>query len=271
MLWARPLIAALALFSATGVSHTARAAGSRPPMIQIGNGFETPPGFLLPVMDMLGSVFRQFFSEFVPSHTGAANPNMFEKQVEEYVRRIGDSRFQLLLSGVGNLHFLGSRYYYQEFQGGAGIEFDFTAPDDPHHFLALRVSPLYGEIAWIRVERGFPDEPGMPTAITLGGSIGIEGRESIGIVDAGARLYVRPGIEITGSHDWGTAASASFYLRFRLGELLQPKLPIFLTAAVDYQYRGGMNDSIYDWSHERGVRDPANVLQGMLFLEWKAE
>src|SRR5262249_28843524 len=139
---------------------------------------ELPP-WVRPLAQSLAEIIKQFFGGLVADPTGQEHPNAFENEIDQYVKQLGKTRFQFLLQGAGTLRVLNGPFYYNTMQGGVGISYSFTDPNDPTYILALRVSPLYGEIAYVRVGAGAQPAPDMPTRAMLGSSAGLDAAVTI--------------------------------------------------------------------------------------------
>lgn len=263
-----------------------------------------PPEWLIQGLITVREAIAYFLKGSVPDLTGQEKPNAFEWPIDQFQLRIfgadgKPTRFAVIPQGVMNLKFLGGSYYYSEAQMGAGLHVDLLDPKDPTSVLALRVSPAYLEIAWVRLGAGAGrsvDEnatlpsgaiPGLPSQLLLGGSVGLEAAKTFGAVTPGARVYARPLWAVAnldgtrGQNEFGVSAYASVYAKIELDQLL-PKtvsdnLSISVTPSAAYFNRGSALGYLYAWDStkegllgpQRSVGDMTPVFQGLLFIDIK--
>lgn len=226
---------------------------------------------------VLVEAIRVFFKGLVPDQNGLEHPNPDEYSIDQFVKQLGESNFQFLMQGVGSLRLLGGPYLYNDLQGGIGIEYDFVgrpisgAPSDSPTILALRVSPLYGEIAIIRTAAGAAPVKGLPTLALLGASIGVEFSHKFGLLEAGVRGYARPLWDISNEkRNFGVSLYSALYCRLKLAELrgfrdTAKTAGLYLTPSISYFDRGAAQRRIYDTKLEGRSRDP-----GLLREIWQA-
>jgi hypothetical protein len=208
--------------------------------------------------------------------SGVGGANLFANRVSQYALRLWDTNAQIQVEGVGNLRFLGEDYYFADYQGGIGIQYNFAGIDNPDRRLVLRFSPLYAEVGYIKV-RGpnAPDEE-LPLAIMLGSALSFEAEQQFGPVRGGFSVTVRPGVEIAQGHgDFGLSHSETVYLRIPLdvmatGHGNPTSSPFEIVASVTYADRGEAFNSLYDWESDRlGSRRSGNALfEGSIRLQW---
>jgi hypothetical protein len=224
------------------------------------------PPWVRPLAESLAEIIKQFFKGMIADPTGQEHPNPFENEIDQYVKQIAKTHFQFLLAGAGSLRALNGPYYFNDMQGGLGVAYSFTDPNDPTALLAIRVCPLYGEIAYVRVGSGGQSLPDMPSRTMLGGSAGIDARVTLArIFEPGARFYVRPMWAMDGDHDFGVSIYAAVYVNMRIDKLIGRKgLPeIRFRPKFTYFDRGLAERDVLNWA---GAGQP--VLQ-MLQRFWE--
>jgi hypothetical protein len=264
----RGLIPILAL--ALSVGPPARATN---PMIEI--GLDVPwlgiPELISPVMGALGEIFRQIqaLSGFEPSQGGAGEPGAFERTADVLAERLGDSRFSITVEGVGNLRFAGARYFYNEVQGGVGVQYDFLDPTDESAKIALRLSPVHGELAWIRVRQGETPDPTQPMVALLGPALGLDAWKAWGPYRAGLEVRLRAETEISGTGATGMSTYGAVYFRARLDELfpaLRGDGKLWIGARLSVADRGDAQGAIYGWPGLEGGDRLRTSWQGIITL-----
>lgn len=210
----------------------------------------------------VADVLKTFMSGLVPNPMGAEVPNPIERPVDQYVARL-NSRLGVVLQGVGNLKVLGGPFYFNDLNGGAGIQIDLVPqPTDgstPDTVLALRLSPLYGEIALIRLDAGGGYKPiPMPTQIFIGTSFGIEASKRIGNFEPGARVYARPLWQVVNTDNSGVAVFGALFCRIFVKDLkTHPGGKLYITPTFSYYDKGTGLSEIYDWRVIGLQRQPA--------------
>jgi hypothetical protein len=228
------------------------------------------PPWVRPLAESLAEIIKQFFKGTIADPTGQEHPNPFENEIDQYVKQIASSRFQFLLAGAGSLRALNGPFYFNDMQGGLGVAYSITDPNDPTALLAIRVCPLYGEIAYVRVGTGGQPFPDMPSRTMLGSSAGIDARVTLAqIFEPGARFYVRPLWAMDGDHDFGVSIYAAVYVNMRIDKVIGRKgLPeIRFRPKFTYFDRGQAQRDVLQWN---GPGQP--VLQMLQrFWEIKAE
>ena len=85
--------------------------------------------------------------------------------------------------------------------------------------VAVRVSPVYGELGIVRAAAGYGEVAGLPRSLFLGSSFGLEVTKRFGIFEPGFRAYARPEKELAGSKDFGVSLYASLYCKVRLVDM----------------------------------------------------
>lgn len=167
-----------------------------------------------PIADAISVLFNVFKTD--PHQEDHPNPD--ENPVGAFTARIGSSKFKVFALGAANLKMIGGPFLYQEIQGGVGIEYDFveTGPGPGATLIALRVSPLYGEIALAKTLAEYAPIPGLPNESFLGSAVGVEIAKRYGEVELGARAYANELFELGQANANGLSFYAAAYARIRL-------------------------------------------------------
>ena len=156
----------------------------------------------------------------------------FLPAMEALYYRLGDSRFQLALEAHTGMQWLGSAILFSEAQGAIGIQIDLVDPNHPAWLLAVRISPVFVELAWIDsigLYGSLPEARQNPwKKIELGhmSSLGaaihllFEHVFEPGVT-AGLRVALRPGAQV-GNWDRGIGleTAEALFLRAPLGLVL---------------------------------------------------
>jgi hypothetical protein len=155
-------------------------------------------------------------------------------------------------------------------QGGLGVAYSFTDPNDQTVLLALRVSPLYGEIAYVRVGAGAQSVADMPSRAMLGSSAGIDARVTLAkVFEPGARIYIRPEWAMDGDHDFGLSVYGAVYVNMRIDKMLDKKgVPqVRFRPKFTFFDRGNSQKDVLYWN---GAAQPLLQLQ-QRFWEMRGE
>lgn len=230
---------------------------------------------------VLAEIVMVLLSGFIPDRNGVERPLADENPLDQYVKRIGESNFQFVMQGVGNLKLLGGPYLYNELQGGVGIEYDFFRPEPNGEgtLIGIRVSPLYGEFVTIRLAAGaarVAEE--LPTRYFLGSAAGVELGHRRGRLEPGFRAYAKALHEMNGAKDNGVSYEGALYCKIHLikppADLLDPKgYSMYLKPTLNFYDRGGMKQDLYNWRPadntviDRGVGDIRRFWEALLYLE----
>lgn len=239
------------------------------------------PPWMISTAETIASVIRQFLGNAVPSSTGLEHNNPNENVSNRFLKRLGDSNFQFMIEGVGNIKVLGGPYYYNELEGGVGVEYDFFRRDPKTGrgvMLALRVSPLYGEISKIQVSSAYHQAHGLPHRVFLGSAFGLAGTYDIGRFRPGFRIYGRPEWDISDTkRENGLSYSAAIYCRIRLSDFSKftpgTHSALYIRPVISYYDRGAEQRDIYQWGSngvpglKRTAASLRKLWQGMIWLE----
>ena len=159
---------------------------------------ETPPVKELPKWWKNGSrifseMVRKFMFSLIASQGGLEHPSPDESPNDIFSQRLGTSRLKFLLQGAGNLRLLNGPYVSSQIQGGVGVEYDFVLPDSTDHstLVAVRFSPVYGEIVMVDMPLGSLFENTLPRGFFVGSSLGVEVSKRYGQFEPGFRAYTR--------------------------------------------------------------------------------
>ncbi len=156
----------------------------------------------------------------------------FLPALEALYYRIGDSRFQLALEAHTGMRWIGSAVLFSEAKGAIGIQIDLVDPKNPTWLLAVRVSPVFVELAWIDsigLYGALPENRQNPWGKielsrlqSLGGAIHLlfEHAFTPGL-SAGLRVALRPGVQIGSWEDGISLGTAeALFLRAPLSLVL---------------------------------------------------
>ena len=224
---------------------------------------------------ILVEVVMKFLGNLVPDNKGVEHPAPDENAIDFYTKRLGNSNFQFLLLGAGNLKLLGGPYLYSEIQGGVGVEYDFISPDKSGQgtLVAVRITPAYGEIAVIRPAAGATPDPSLPGEVLLGSSLGLEIHKRMGLVEPGLSVSARAEWEANGRHETGMGYYAAIYCKFHLKDLTKYgagfRGTLDLVPVLAYYDRGGAKDDLYAWNRDHSAGDFRTV--GELRRLWEAQ
>jgi len=156
----------------------------------------------------------------------------FLPALEALYYRIEDSRFQLALEAHTGMRWIGSAVLFSEAKGAIGIQIDLVDPKNPKWLLAVRVSPVFVELAWIDsigLYGALPENRQNPWGKielsrlqSLGGAIHLlfEHAFTPGLT-AGLRVALRPGVQIGSWEDGISLGTAeALFLRAPLSHVL---------------------------------------------------
>ena len=222
------------------------------------------------------------------------NDTPFLPGMEGLYYRIRDSRFQLAVEGSTNLQWLGSNLILSEAKGAIGIQINLIHPEIPGVRLAVRISPLFVELAWFERLPEPPldlrddtpiSEPSLPgEAAIIGSAMTLLLEKSFfGDNQAGIHIALRPGVDLSKREDGFSLETAeAVFFRFPLKNLghtlfnMKAGESFELEARVSHLRR---NTSILDLigtARAQPGREglmPDDLLQntweGALFLTWK--
>lgn len=233
-------------------------------------------GTLEKISGALAAVVKKFLGGFVPDPNGSDSPILDENAHDQFVKQIGNSRFQFYIQGVGTLRYLGGPYMYNDVHGALGVEYNFIGMTDNTRtnpaptLLVVRFSPAYGEIAMVRMAAGARDQEGLPGTVVLGGQLGIEGSHKFGRFEPGFRAYVKHLWDTGPTAASGFGAYAAIYCKIKLSELRTSKADgraaFYLTPWVEYFDRSPAQAELYNYDFPAGVYDV-----GPLRSLWQAQ
>ncbi len=240
---------------------------------------ENPDEWLLKGNRILVEIVQKFLGGLIPDQQGVEHPGPDENAIDFYTKRLGHSNFQFLLLGAGNLKSLAGPYLYSEVHGGVGVEYDFASPepDGQGTYIALRFTPVYGEIAVIRTAAGAAQVANLPGEVLLGSTLGFEISRRMGRIEPGIRAYATAEIETGGRHETGMGYYGAIYCKFHLKDLYwygrDHKGSLDLMPVVAYYDRGGGKDDLYDWhrAHDQGVSRNVGDLRRFVEAQLKLE
>jgi hypothetical protein len=255
-------------------------------MIQVLNGNDGGNA-LQPLANALSSLLRDLLYSPIMRPTGGEVPRGDPRPVgnprDVLVHRFGDGPFSVSVEGFGALYAVGGPYYLQDLQGGVTVQYDFRIGDRHGPVVAIRLSPLYAEVAYLRA--GVPENynsfnyshyGNLPFQSLFGVSGGIQVAQDLGPMgrewgQTGVRAFVRPlwNLDQVGTPEERIdfQAYAAVFTRIDLGRFLRADTggALTLDAALEFVDRGGSWESLaYD-----GARPANQAWQGMLTLEWR--
>jgi hypothetical protein len=218
----------------------------------------------------------------------------FLPNLEALYYRISDSRFQLAIEGSTGLQWVGGNLLLSEAKGAIGIQIDLLHPERPDLKVAVRISPLFMELAWFeplpqsplpyREMAPAPARAQLRDFALLGSALTLIFEKSfLGQNRAGIHLALRPGVELEATDESVALETAeSIFLRVPLPKLGQTLLNLKsgqsfeLEARISHLHR---NESLLERielansqpGHEGVI--PGRLFQdtweGALFLTWK--
>lgn len=203
-------------------------------------------------VSMVGQIIYHFMSGMMPSTN--EKPNLNERLLDQYSIIIDeDIPVRILFQGVGNLKWLGSIFYYNEFKGGLGFDISLLPETFENTVLALRLTPVFGEFLTVRSAYGTDPEIEMPTHVIYGTSAGVDISHNFRAVglEPGFRFYVQPQWNVSEEAKFGAPISSAIYLKWNLRSLIAGDGQVFpdiiLSALLHVYERGDSKNSLYSW------------------------
>jgi hypothetical protein len=228
--------------------------------------------------DGVSEVFFRFFGNIAPAASGIERPSVDEHMLDAVVAPIAGSEASLVILGAGNNRLLTSLYFYQQYDGILGLRYGLI-PEAAHSpfQISLTGSSLHGSLSQVSRHVGidaYGQDP-MPSAILLGGAVGIDATYTSDVVRLEARAYAMPEVDAGHSHATGVSQMESFQVVLRLPEMFHFHSPspldlYFVAMHVD---RGDARTAVYEWVAQ-GFRTPGElreVFQAMVVLTFRRD
>jgi hypothetical protein len=212
----------------------------------------------------------------------------FLTRLDALLIQIRSSRYHIALDGMSDLEWLGAHLYLNELQGSAGLQIDLLDPRQPHAKLAIRLSPLFIDIAWVqdRVSgtlenpdfSGFTPPP--PPRVNIGTQLGLFFEYLFpNRMVAGIHAVARPSLDVTHWNGQISIETAeAIFLRIPLQSLLLSNQPGLAGLELELRFAHLRRDhTLIDMIRAstesvivRATPDQfRDIFEGAIFLNWR--